>query len=421
MTQTEPDLEAFAGDPTIKIIGLGGAGGNVVGQLKAEELGNVQLAVVNTDAKALQQSPVPDKLLIGKSVTRGLGTGGELELGREAAESDREQLAQLVAGADLVVLVAGLGGGTGSALAPLVAELAGQSEALVLSFVMLPFSFEATRLKQVADGSIGELRQRVHGLMSLPNDILIQEGDGDISVVEAFAVADRWIGRGIRSLCSMLLKTGMVNQDLRSLCSVFQERGGRTVFGIGYAEGENYVARALEDLTMCPLLHLGDRPKQLDRLLINITGGANLGLTSVHTLVSRIAEQFGSREDVVFGAVIDPERRDSLEICLLGKMEMDRPRLKASHKAEPDSGGAPQAPGLGLLTEISQDGRKPRPVHRSKLARKKKAGDADQDEFDFIDDSVQRGYFEQTDRNEYKGEDLDVPTYLRRGIKINLK
>lgn len=400
----------------IKVIGVGGAGTNAIDKLDLIGLQGVELVAINTDAQALEQSPVPEKLVIGRKITRGLGAGGELEIGKAAAEADRNAIAALIGHVDLIILVVGLGGGTGSAAASVIAEVAARTDALVLAFATLPFTFEGVRRKEIAATSIGELRQLVHGLIPLPNDVLLQEGDEDTSVLNAFAVADRWIGRGIHSVCAMLLKTGLINQDLSSLRSVFQGRGGKAIFGTGIASGGDYVKDALSDLFMCPLLHLGDRPGQLDRILVNLIGGADLGIARVNEIVAEVGKRFGSRENIVFGAVIDASQEQSLEICVLGKAEMDAARVATPEPVPRQA----VTTGLGLETEISRDSRPPRPVHSSKLSRKKKP-DMDQDEFTFLEVDAQRGYFEKTDRNDYNGEDLDVPTYLRRGIRIKIK
>lgn len=407
----------------VKIIGIGGAGANAVSKLTGEGLEGVQLAAINTDAQALTHSVITEKLLIGRSVTRGLGSGGEVEIARQAAESDREAISRMLEGTDMIILVVGLGGGTGSAVAPIVAELAAQTNALVLAYVTLPFSFEGARRKMIAEEAMAELRKRVHGLISLPNDVLLQEGEEDTTVLNAFAVTDQWIRRGVASLGAMLFKNGLINQDFGSLRSVFQQHGGKTIFGIGHASGEDYVKRALEELFICPLLHLGDRPAKLDRILVNVIGGSDLGISKVNAVMSEVTRHFGSREDLVFGAVIDERLENSLEICVLGKSEMERiiPEAETSNfkysapaKMERLEGG------LGLETEIASENKLPRPVHTSKLS-KRQAASVDQDEFTFIEVDAQRGYFEKTDRNLYDGEDLDVPTYLRKGIKIKIK
>lgn len=410
-------------DLKIKIIGIGGAGTNAVNGLKLDDLGDVRLAAINTDAQALASSSLSEKLLIGRSITRGLGAGGEVEIGRAAAESDRDAIANFIGDMDMVILVVGFGGGTGSAAAPVVAEVLAKTDALVLAFVTLPFSFEGARRKSIAEMGVGELRKLVHGLIPLPNDVLLQEGEEDTTVLNAFAVTDQWIGRGVNSLCAMLLKTGLINQDLGSLRSVFQGRGGKTIFGTARADGGDYVKDALDDLFICPLLHMGDRPSQIDRILVNVIGGADLGIAKVNQVMSLVSKRFSSREDIVFGAVIDAQRRESFEICILGKAEMEcaapSPRAKTTGKAKALS-PASVMEGLGLEVEDAQEDRPVRPVHTSKLPKKKEILE-NQDEFTFDETDAQRGYFEKTDRNDYNGEDLDVPTYLRRGIKIKIK
>lgn len=411
----------------IKIIGVGGAGTNAVDALKLDDLGEngqVEFAAINTDAQALAHSRIAEKLVIGRSVTRGLGTGGEVEIGKKAAEADRDAMAAFLGEMDLIILVVGLGGGTGSTAANVVAEVAAKTQALVLAFATLPFSFEGSGRKLTAEESIGELRQLVHGLIPLPNDVLLQEGEEDTSVLNAFAVADRWIGRGVNCLCAMLLKTGLINQDISSVRSVFHDRGGRTIFGTGSASGGDYVSDALEDLFICPLLHMGDRPAHLDRILVNIIGGTDLGIANVNEVMSIVSKRFNSRDDIVFGAVIDESRSASLEICVLGKAGIETkqaPGQVAPPPQPPAETSAPTFEGLNLAPEIAQDDRPPRSVHQSKLRKRNKAADTDQEEFLFVDNNAQRGYFEKTDCNLYNDEDLDVPTFMRHGIKISIK
>ena len=257
-----------------------------------------QPVAINTDAQALESVACSEKLLVGSSVTCGLGTGGELEIGEAAIEADRDKIAAQFNGADLIVLVAGLGGGTGSAAIKILAEMSAKTDALVLAFATMPFSFEGARRKQIAEACLGELRKRVHGLISLPNDILLQEGEENASVLNAFAIADRWVERGIHSLCTMLLQNGLINQDLGSLRSVFRAQGGKTIFGIGFAEGGNFVKEAVDNLFLCPLLHAGNRLGQLDRILVNLIGSPDISLSKVNEIIRSLAKRFGSREDI---------------------------------------------------------------------------------------------------------------------------
>lgn len=405
----------------VKVIGLGGGGSNVLAGIATERFPQVEYAVVNTDAQALAQSPISKKVLLGRSVTRGLGAGGDPSIGRKAVETDRAVLEDLVAGADLLILVTGFGGGTGTVAAALIAELAAKTDALVLTFATQPFTFEGSRRRELATSGMEELRGMLHGLIPVPNDLLLQETDESETALSAFAVADEWIGRGIHSICALLFETGIINQDFGALRNLLQGRGGKTIFATGAATGGNYMQDALSDLMDCPLLHTTERPSRLDRVLVHLTAGPEMGLSKMQQVMTQISAQFESTEEIIFGAVIDPARTESLEICLIAKVELE------STGSAAEAGGNQRARepmeiegGLGLETAIGSEKEKPA-VHESKLLKKKKKAETDQDEFLFVDLEAQRGYFDQTDKNLYNNEDLDVPTYLRRGIKIKLK
>lgn len=405
----------------VKVIGLGGGGSNVLAGIATERFPQVEYAVVNTDAQALAQSPISKKVLLGRSVTRGLGAGGDPSIGRKAVETDRAVLEDLVAGADLLILVTGFGGGTGTVAAALIAELAAKTDALVLTFATQPFTFEGSRRRELATSGMEELRGMLHGLIPVPNDLLLQETDESETALSAFAVADEWIGRGIHSICALLFETGIINQDFGALRNLLQGRGGKTIFATGAATGGNYMQDALSDLMDCPLLHTTERPSRLDRVLVHLTAGPEMGLSKMQQVMTQISAQFESTEEIIFGAVIDPARTESLEICLIAKVELE------STGSAAEAGGDQRARepmeiegGLGLETAIGSEKEKPA-VHESKLLKKKKKAETDQDEFLFVDLEAQRGYFDQTDKNLYNNEDLDVPTYLRRGIKIKLK
>lgn len=405
----------------VKVIGLGGGGSNVLAGIATERFPQVEYAVVNTDAQALAQSPISKKVLLGRSVTRGLGAGGDPSIGRKAVETDRAVLEDLVAGADLLILVTGFGGGTGTVAAALIAELAAKTDALVLTFATQPFTFEGSRRRELATSGMEELRGMLHGLIPVPNDLLLQETDESETALSAFAVADEWIGRGIHSICALLFETGIINQDFGALRNLLQGRGGKTIFATGAATGGDYMQDALSDLMDCPLLHTTERPSRLDRVLVHLTAGPEMGLSKMQQVMTQISAQFESTEEIIFGAVIDPARTESLEICLIAKVELE------STGSAAEAGGDQRARepmeiegGLGLETAIGSEKEKPA-VHESKLLKKKKKAETDQDEFLFVDLEAQRGYFDQTDKNLYNNEDLDVPTYLRRGIKIKLK
>lgn len=404
----------------IKLVGVGGAGSNAVDRLKMENLERLQLAVINTDYQALASSPVQDKVLIGMGVTRGLGAGGDPERGREAAEADREKIAAVVKDCDLVFLVTGMGGGTGSGASPVVAEIAAETGALVIAFVTMPFSFEGGRRLKQAEEGLRALRGVCDAVIPLPNDILLQEAADNETVLDSFARADEWIGRGVKSIWSMLFKTGLINLDFATLRQAFQQRGGKTLFGLGEGSGENAVADAVASLKLCPLLHTPEFSRKADRLLVNILGGADLTLPRVNELMTAITEQFGRDSHIFMGAVIDENMAGRVEVCVIGTSDMGgrlstrRPvatntRAKAAAGVTPPPGATPLASTVAEARagDVSADGKE---IHAQKPA---------QEEFGF-GEVESRGHFEKTDRNLFDGQDLDVPTYLRRGIKIAL-
>ncbi len=409
----------------IKLVGVGGAGSNAVDRLKMENLERLQLAVINTDHQALASSPVQDKVLIGLSVTRGLGAGGDPELGRMAAEADREKISAVVKDCDLVFLVVGEGGGTGSGAAPVVAEIAAETGALVIAFVTLPFSFEGGRRMKQAEEGLRALRQVCDAVIPLPNDVLLQEAADNEAILASFARADEWIGRGVKSIWAMLFKTGLINLDFATLRQAFQNRGGKTLFGLGEGSGENAVADALASLKLCPLLHTPEFSRKADRLLVNILGGADLTLPKVNELMSAITDQFGRDSHIIMGAVIDEGMPGRVEVCVLGTSDMGGRSVPPRRPIPTGKSKAPFVPRPDSLTAhvASNAPEKPTTAERELSAaaatKAVHAAKAAQEEFGF-GEVESRGHFEKTDRNLFDGQDLDVPTYLRKGIKISI-
>ncbi|MEN9661307.1 MAG: hypothetical protein RL324_256 [Verrucomicrobiota bacterium] len=412
----------------IKLVGVGGAGSNAVDRLKMENLERLQLAVINTDNQALSSSPVQDKILIGAGLTRGLGAGGDPEVGREAAEADRAKITAIVKDCDLVFLLAGMGGGTGSGAAPVVAELAAEQGALVIAFVTMPFSFEGgRRLKQAEEGLLA-LRRCCDAVIPLPNDVLLQESAEQETVLDSFARADDWMARGVKSIWAMLFRTGLINLDFATLRQAFSTRGGKTLFGLGAGSGPDPMAAAIESLKLCPLLATPEFSRKADRLLVNIIGGPDLTLPTVNGIMTSVTEQFGRESHVFMGAVIDEEMAGRIEVCVLGTSDMGgrgairRPvtntrrsgvvtRDILSPAAEP-FGKDETASAAHVATNA------PAPTPRTHKETVESAR-VEQNEFSF-GEIESRGLFDKTDRNLFEGQDLDVPTYLRKGIKIAL-
>lgn len=409
----------------IKLVGVGGAGTNAVDRLKMENLERLQMAVINTDYQALSSSPVQDKVLIGTSVTRGLGAGGDPELGREAAEADREKIAAVVKGCDLVFLVAGMGGGTGSGSLPIVAETASEAGALVIAFVTMPFSFEGGRRVKQAEEGLAAMRRYCDAVIPLPNDVLLQEAEEGETALDSFARADEWIGRGVRSIWSMLFRTGLINLDFSTLRQAFYQRGGKTLFGLGAGAGENAVADAIENLKMCPLLHTPEFSRKADRLLVNIVGGTDLTLPRVNEIMTAVTDRFGRDSHVIMGAVIDESLQQRVEICVLGTTEISgrgvlprRPQTTSRSRAASVTPSAEEARAktTGSAPAEPKSGSAPAELP---LVAATPAKPVAQEEFTF-GELESRGFFDKTDRNLFEGQDLDVPTYLRKGIRVVL-
>jgi cell division protein FtsZ len=307
-----------------------------------------------------------------------------------------------------------------------VAEIAAESGAVVIAFVTLPFSFEGGRRRKQAEEALAELRRVCDAVIPLSNDMLLQEGTEQTSVLDSFAQADEWIGRGVKSIWAMLSRTGLINVDFTALRQVFRHRGGKTLFGLGVGDGDNPAQAALEDLKQCPLLHTPEYARKADRLLVNITGGADLSLTKVNELMTAITEEFGREAHVVMGAAIDEALQGRVEICVIGTTDLgsrnftNRPATASARK--PSAKSSPSAAPVATPAAAPGGASAKTPVATEQAAAAAAQADkAKQEEFGFPGESAEnRGSFDKSDRNLFEGQDLDVPTYLRKGIKITV-
>jgi cell division protein FtsZ len=405
------------GSLRIKIVGIGGAGTNAVDRIKLEDLEQVHLLALDTDGQVLAASPVEEKFLLGRSLTRGKSAGGDAEQGREAARSDRETLRSFLRGVDLVFILAGLGGGTGSGAAPVVAELAAGEGALVISFVCLPFKREGSARTQRAHDALESLRAHSHAVIALPNDILFNQIGPEVTLMDAFAIADKWIKVGVQSIWSMLFNTGLINVDFATLRSALSGPGGKTLFGTGAGKGDTLVEDALADLKSCPLLHLpeGGFIKESDQLILHLTGGPDLTMAMVNDVMDRVADLFGCHQSLLMGASIDGSLFNQLQITVMGTLQS--PPVSKGFAKVPAASIAPNKPAEPLHADAAPSAPLPALDPGELLPVSPKA----QEEFSFPSQSQERGVFEKTGKNLHQGEDLDIPTYLRRGLKIALK
>lgn len=389
----------------MKVVGVGGAGSNVVDRLMLANPSGVHLAAINTDEQALSGSPVMDKYCIGERITRGLGAGGDPAIGREAALADKQVLEEIVKDIDLLFVTAGMGGGTGSGVSPILADLAAQKGTTVIAFVTMPFTIERAGRSKVAKEGLERLREVANAVIPLPNDLLIQESDPGASLLDAFSHADAWIERAIKSIWSMMNKTGLINLDFSQLQQVFSHRAGKTLFGLGEGSGENAAADALENLKLCPLLHTPEFSKKADQLLVNLVGGAGFSISETQLIMDTVTESFGKDANVVMGAVIDESLGDRVEICVIGTSDIsDISIFRGRKKARP-----PVLEAENEVWSLSKPEKK-KEIHPKKVK-------VEQDEFSF-NEGEPRGEFENTDGFIFEGQDLDTPAFLRRGVRI---
>ena len=387
----------------IKIIGVGGAGTNAVDRIKLEDLEQVHLTAVDTDSQVLASSPVEESFLLGRTVTLGKSSGGSVDKGRMAAQADADGLRRLVEGVDLVFLLAGLGGGTGSGAAPVLADLAVEEGALVIAFVALPFQREGSSRMSRAKTALDELQKSCHAVITMPNDLIFKQVDESATLMEAFAMADKWIKLGVHSIWSMLFNTGLINVDFSTLQSALAAPGGRTLFGTGYGKGEDLVEQALRDLEKCPLLHLPETGtiKDTDQLIVNLTGGPDLTMSMVNKVMDAVSDKFNCRNSIVMGASIDGSFYNQLRITVMGTMRRT-PSVKG-YAPVPAASIPPNEPATAPLKR-SEEAATGNPV-------KKK-----QEEFAFPRAEENRGYFEKTQRNIHEGVDLDRFSRINRSF-----
>ena len=305
------DLESFA---TIKVVGVGGGGCNAVNRMIAEKIRGVQFMAVNTDAQALLASQAEQRIRIGERLTKGLGAGGDPERGLKAAEESREELAMLFQGADMVFVTAGMGGGTGTGAAPVVAELAREAGALTIAIVTKPFSFEGFRRRQVADEGIRRLQEKVDTLIIIPNDRLLTVADKRVTVEVAFRLADDILRQGIQGISELITVPGLINLDFADVRAVMNE-AGPALMAIGRGSGDTRAVDAAQHAIASPLLDISIDGAM--GVLFNVTGGADLTLHEVFEAAEVVAKAAHPEANIIYGMVIDPKMEQEVKITVI--------------------------------------------------------------------------------------------------------
>ncbi|MEH7544721.1 cell division protein FtsZ [Bacillus sp. AFS076308] len=361
MLEFDTNLDSLA---TIKVIGVGGGGNNAVNRMIEHGVQGVEFIAVNTDAQALNLSKAEVKMQIGAKLTRGLGAGANPEVGKKAAEESKEQIEEALRGADMVFVTAGMGGGTGTGAAPVIAQIARDLGALTVGVVTRPFTFEGKKRSNQASGGIGSMKEAVDTLIVIPNDRLLEIVDKSTPMLEAFREADNVLRQGVQGISDLIATPGLINLDFADVKTIMSNKGS-ALMGIGVAAGDNRATEAAKKAINSPLLETSIDGAQ--GVLMNITGGSNLSLYEVQEAADIVATATDQEVNMIFGSVINETLKDEIIVTVIatgfneevtqpkvtrpsfGQVKSSANPVKREHKREE----APQEPVRN--TNVSQE------------------------------------------------------------------
>jgi cell division protein FtsZ len=406
------DSENFA---LIRVVGVGGGGSNAVNRMIRAEMMGVEFIACNTDAQALLQSDAPHKIRIGDKITRGLGAGGDPTIGQRAAEEDRDKIADAIADSDMVFITAGLGGGTGSGAAPVVAEIAKEQGALTIGVVTKPFSFEGSRRKLVAEKAAEELKVKVDTLITIPNDRLRDVVQKNTSIVDAFRVVDDVLRQGVAGISDIITVPGLINLDFADVRAIMKDAGS-ALMGIGRATGENRALEAARQAVASPLLEINIAGAQ--GILFNITGSSNLTLWEVTEAAEEIRAAADPEANIIFGTSFNERLGEEVMITVIATGFDGRRRPETTRAAAAErpavAAGVRSAPAAAGAATASRD-------YLEELERKRTESD-ERESARPRDEGIgalvrpERTVGEQPARKApaYDADDLEIPSFLRR-------
>ena len=395
-----PQESPARGFTEVKIIGVGGGGSNAVNRMVETGVHGVEFIAVNTDAQALHMSTAMRKIQIGGRSARGLGAGGDPQQGERAAEISRDALAAAIAGADMVFLTAGLGGGTGTGAAPIIADIARRERALTVGVVTVPFTFEGFQRRKAAEEGLASLRDNVDALIVIPNDRLLQLADRQMSLIEAFRMADDVLRHGVQGISDLVTMTGLINLDFADVKSVMQN-AGTALMAVGEGRGEGRAMLAARAAISSPLLDVSIEGAR--GVLLNVSGGPDLTLAEVTEAAETIQAAVDPDANIFFGAVIHPRQQDDVRVTVIatglreGAHAAPQPRGRA---AVPTAEPAP--PPREREPEPRQRYVPPEPPPREPEFRRPAPTE------------WERGRARPTEPKPEGDDDWDVPAYLRR-------
>jgi len=373
----KPDVQRFA---KIKVMGLGGGGSNSLNSMiSLQQIQGVEFVAVNTDAQALMNNQSPTKVQIGESLTRGLGSGGDPEVGRQAAEESTQKLEDVLQDADMVFLTAGMGGGTGTGSIPIVAQIAKNVGALTVAVVTKPFSFEGTRRMVVAEEGMEKLKDKVDALIIIPNQRLLETVEKNMTLQEAFKLADSVLGQGVQGISDLITMPGLINVDFADVKTIMSSAGS-ALMGIGMAGGENRASAAARMAIASPLLEVSIEGAK--GVLFNIVGGSDLSMTEVNEAAQIIAQAADPDANIIFGAMIKEDQLDQVKISVIATgFDETRRRLREYIGTGVGSGSLGQVgqmpTGFSSDDTVTEEEQSPQMVSEERKEQEKEEGDED--------------------------------------------
>jgi len=421
--------------PTLKLIGLGGAGGNVLDRLVLDGFDAACAVAMNTDVQKLNGSVAGEKVHLGQKTTRGLGTGGDPEVGYAAAEESAEEITTALAGAQLVFICVGLGGGTGSGAAPLIAHLAGKAGAMVIAFVTLPFSFEGKRRQAQALDALAQIEAQANLVVCFENDRMGEASSPSAGIQQAFVASDAVLSQSIRSIAGLVEQRGWVSVGIDDLAAVLRRQQARALFGYGESDGPNRAHEALERALRCPLMDKGRMLADAHTVLVHVAGGTELTLNEVSVLMEEFNRHISDGTRINFGVSTDARYGRKLCVSILSstgdavvasQAKPTVPKFVAVEKKEDLFEKKETAPIFEADQELEpfEELEEPEPVKPAakvapqpilkQAAAPKKEEKAEQMSLE----PVNRGRFDKGEPTIVDGEDLDVPTFLRKNLKV---
>lgn len=399
--EVKPGIETAA---RILVVGVGGGGGHAIDRMMETKMRGVEFVAINTDAQDLHHNKAAEKIHIGKNLTKGLGAGMNPEIGRQAAEENRDEIQDVLKGADMIFVTCGMGGGTGTGASPVVAEVAKESGALTVGVVTKPFSFEGSQRAAIAEEGLENLRDRVDTLVTIPNDRLLQVIDKKTTLLNAFRIVDDVLRQGVQGISDLITIPGIVNVDFADVRAIMQDAGS-ALMGIGRSSGENRAVEAARQAINSPLLEMSiDGAKGV---LFNVSGDSDMGMMEVHEAANVITENIDPNAKVIFGAVTTTEdasnKKGEIKVTVVATgfdaiENMRRPQEAAAPKqvAIPQPIMAPIAPEPISQPEPEREVRPVNTVEIKKPKKKLRYGD----------------YLEKEDDADDEDE-LEIPTFIR--------